>query len=86
MDIRSMKLVFFSPTETTAKIVNKIAQGFNLDIVTGIDLPPPGARRRMVSQKHKLWKYSNQLVGYLEGCIGFLIQGMLKKKCCKNIT
>jgi ferredoxin len=44
MDIRSIKLVFFSPTETTAKIVNMIAQGINPGIATGIDLTPPSAR------------------------------------------
>ena len=37
MDIRSIKLVFFSPTETTAKIVSKIAQGINPNIVSRID-------------------------------------------------
>jgi ferredoxin len=50
MDIRSIKLVFFSPTETTAKIVNKIAQGINPDIVTGINLTPPAARSQDVGQ------------------------------------
>ena len=48
MDIKSIKLVFFSPTETTAKIVNKIAQGITPDIVTGINLTPPGARSQDV--------------------------------------
>lgn len=46
MDIRSIKSVFFSPTETTAKIVNRIAQGIDSDIITGLDLTPPGARSR----------------------------------------
>lgn len=44
MDIRSMKLIFFSPTETTAKIVSMIAQGINPDIATAINLTLPGAR------------------------------------------
>ena len=48
MDIRSIKPIFFSPTETTAKIVNKIAQGINPDIVTGINLTPPGSRSQDV--------------------------------------
>ena len=39
-----MKLVFFSPTETTAKIVNKIAQGISPNMATAINLTPPGAR------------------------------------------
>jgi ferredoxin len=50
MDIRSIKLVFFSPTGTTAKIVNRIAQGINPDMVTGINLTPPGARSQDVGQ------------------------------------
>ena len=50
MDIRSIKLVFFSPTKTTARILNGIAQGINPDIVSSIDLTPPGARSRDVEQ------------------------------------
>ena len=50
MDIRSIKLVFFSPTETTAKIVIKIAQGINPDIITGINLTPPDARNQDFGQ------------------------------------
>jgi len=46
MDIRSITLAFFSPTETTAKIVNKIAQGIHPDIITAINLTPPGARNQ----------------------------------------
>jgi protein involved in ribonucleotide reduction len=44
MDIRSTKIVFFSPTETTARIVNRIAQGIRSEIVSEIDLTPPEAR------------------------------------------
>lgn len=50
MDIRSIKPVFFSPTETTAKIVIKIAQGINPDSITGINLTPPGARNQDFGQ------------------------------------
>jgi ferredoxin len=50
MHIRSIKPIFFSPTETTAKIVNKIAQGINPDIITGINLTPPGARNQNFGQ------------------------------------
>jgi len=50
MDIRSKKLVFFSPTETTAKVVNMISQGINPDIATGINLTPPGARSQDFGQ------------------------------------
>lgn len=46
----SLKLVFFSPTETTAKILNGIAQGIDHDIVRRTDLTPPDARFREVEQ------------------------------------
>ena len=50
MDIRSIKPVFFSPTETTAKIVIKIVQGITPDIITGINLTPPGAKNQDFGQ------------------------------------
>ncbi|MGE5258364.1 MAG: 4Fe-4S binding protein [Hyphomicrobiales bacterium] len=50
MDIRSIKLVFFSPTETTAKIVNKIAQGIHSDIIGSIDLTPHSAGSQNIAQ------------------------------------
>lgn len=40
MDISSASLVFFSPTETTTKIVQGIALGIRPDIVNNIDLTP----------------------------------------------
>ena len=48
MDIKTIKLVFFSPTGTTAKIINGIAQGIASDMVSRIDLTPPGARHYKV--------------------------------------
>jgi len=50
MDIRSIKTVFFSPTETTARIVTAIAQGIGPVIGSRIDLTPPGAVCREVEQ------------------------------------
>jgi ferredoxin len=50
MDIRTIKVVFFSPTETTARIVSGIAQGIDHDIVSRIDLTPPDARHREAEQ------------------------------------
>jgi ferredoxin len=50
MDIESIKQVFFSPTETTARIVNGIAQGIEPGGGSRIDLTPPGAGRRQVEQ------------------------------------
>jgi ferredoxin/protein involved in ribonucleotide reduction len=44
MDIKSVKIVFFSPTETTARIVNIVAQGIHPEVVSEIDLTPPEAR------------------------------------------
>ncbi|MBW1720095.1 MAG: 4Fe-4S binding protein [Deltaproteobacteria bacterium] len=46
MDINSARLIFFSPTETTARIVDGIAQGIRPDIVNSIDLTPPENRSR----------------------------------------
>jgi ferredoxin len=48
MDIRTIKLVYFSPTETTESIVSGIAQGIDPDIVSRVDLTPPDARRHAV--------------------------------------
>lgn len=50
MEIGSIKLVFFSPTDTTARIVAGIAQGIAPDLVSRIDLTPPAARQREVEQ------------------------------------
>jgi ferredoxin len=44
MDIKTIKTVFFSPTETTARIVNGIALGIDPDNVSRVDLTPPDAR------------------------------------------
>ena len=50
MDIRSLMTVFFSPTETTARIVDAIAQGIDPVDINRIDLTPPGARCQAVVQ------------------------------------
>ena len=50
MDIKSIKLVFFSPTGTTAKIVSHIAHRIGADSVTAMDLTPPGARTQDFGQ------------------------------------
>lgn len=50
MEIGSIKLVFFSPTDTTARIVAGIAQGIAPDLVNRIDLTPPAARQRETEQ------------------------------------
>lgn len=50
MDIKTIKLVFFSPTETTAKIVNRIAQGIGQEVVSRINLTLPDTRRQQIEQ------------------------------------
>jgi ferredoxin len=52
MDITTIKTVYFSPTETTARIVSGIAQGIGPDIVGRIDLTLPGTKRCEVEQMH----------------------------------
>ncbi len=46
MGITSTKLVFFSPTETTARILDGVAQGIQSDRVSTIDLTPSEAGSR----------------------------------------
>jgi len=50
MDIRYVKIVFFSPTETTARIVNRVAQGIQPEVVSEIDLTPPEAGSQDIIQ------------------------------------
>lgn len=44
MNINSAKLVYFSPTKTTRKVLEGIAQGVQIDTVEHVDLTPPDAR------------------------------------------
>jgi ferredoxin len=44
MNINAVKLVYFSPTQTTKKIVESIAQGIQAGTVEQVDLTPPDAR------------------------------------------
>lgn len=50
MDVESITRVFFSPTETTARIVDRIARGIDPGVVGRIDLTPPGNGRGEVVQ------------------------------------
>ena len=45
MQIRKAQLIYFSPTGTTQKVVHAIAQGFNPEAVSHLDLTPPEAVR-----------------------------------------
>jgi ferredoxin len=44
MNINTVKLIYFSPTKTTKKIVEGIAEGLEVDTVERLDLTPPEAR------------------------------------------
>lgn len=46
MNINAVKLVYFSPTQTTKRVVEGIAQGIRVDTVEQIDLTPSEARTR----------------------------------------
>jgi len=52
MRIKSVILIYFSPTHTTEKIVEGIAQGIQIDIVARLDLTPPEARTREFEEMH----------------------------------
>jgi ferredoxin len=44
MKINSAKLIYFSPTQTTQKVLEGIARGFQVDTVEHLDVTPPAAR------------------------------------------
>ena len=44
MKIPSLKLVYFSPTGTTKKVVQEIARGINSGSIEELDITPPGTR------------------------------------------
>ena len=52
MQSNSVKLVYFSPTKTTERIVVGIAQGLQIDTVEKIDLTPPGDRKQVLEEMH----------------------------------
>ena len=52
MDINSAKLIYFSPTKTTKKVIEFIAQGVQIATVKHIDLTPPDARRQRHAKIH----------------------------------
>lgn len=51
MDLRSAKLIYFSPTQTTRKIIEGISQGLSVGDVEKVDLTPPDAGMR---ERHDL--------------------------------
>lgn len=48
MNINSVKLIYFSPTRTTRKIVEAIAKGIQIEPLQRIDLTPPDARTQRI--------------------------------------
>lgn len=46
MEINSAKLIYFSPTQTTRKVIESIAQGSQIGTVEHLDLTLPDARTR----------------------------------------
>lgn len=44
MHINAIKLIYFSPTQTTKKVLESIAQGIRAGTVEHVDLTPPDAR------------------------------------------
>jgi len=52
MNISSAKLIYFSPTQTTRKIIEGIAQGVRLAAVEHVDLTPPDAKTREFVEMH----------------------------------
>jgi ferredoxin len=52
MSINSVKLIYFSPTQTTKKIVEGIAQGVQVATVERVDLTPPDAGMQQLAGIH----------------------------------
>jgi ferredoxin len=52
MNISSAKLIYFSPTQTTRKVIEGIAQGVRIATVEHIDLTPPEAGTRQLAEIH----------------------------------
>jgi ferredoxin len=50
MNIHSVKVIFFSPTNTTERIIEGITQGLRGDVVEKVDLTPPEAETRTFAE------------------------------------
>jgi ferredoxin len=53
MEIESVKLVYFSPTQTTKTVVREIARGVDYGTVEDIDITRPGARKHPLQTSEK---------------------------------
>jgi len=52
MNLRSLELIYFSPTKTTKRVLEGIAQGMDADAVEHIDLSPPETATRAFEEMH----------------------------------
>lgn len=52
MDINSAKLIYFSPTHTTRKIIEGIVQGVQVAMVEHVDLTLPDAKKQKLAEMH----------------------------------
>lgn len=52
MEIKSLKLIYFSPTRTTKRVLDGIAQGIQADTVDHFDLTPPEAQTKHLDDIH----------------------------------
>jgi ferredoxin len=52
MNIKTIKLIYFSPTKTTKKIVEGISQGVQIDTIEHLDLTPPEAKSQKFDEIH----------------------------------
>jgi ferredoxin len=53
MNINSAKLIYFSPTRTTQKVIAGIVQGLHLDTVEHVDLTSPDQGKQEISEMHE---------------------------------
>jgi ferredoxin len=53
MQINSAKLIYFSPTGTTRKVIEGIVQGVHIDTVEHIDLTSPDPKKRKIYEMHE---------------------------------
>lgn len=52
MDVTTARLIYFSPTQTTRKVIEGIAQGVRIVTVEHIDLTPPEAMAKEFAEIH----------------------------------
>jgi ferredoxin len=53
MQINSAKLIYFSPTGTTRKVIEGIVQGVHIDTVEHVDLTSPDPKKRKTYKMHE---------------------------------